>query len=68
MNPEHVSVEERPTPISFQGISSFQYPLVTPSLAGFQAGFEDRYEFQRKQKIIGHAIKRMIEKGLCGVD
>jgi len=68
MNPEHVSVEERPTPTSFQGISSFQYPLVSPSLGTFQAGFEDRYEFQRKQKIIGNAIKRMIEQGLCGVE
>lgn len=68
MNPEHVSVEERPTPTSFPGISSFQYPLVSPSLGSFQAGFEDRSELQRRQKIIGNAIKRMIEQGLCGVE
>ena len=53
MNPEHVSVEERPAPTSFLGISSFQHPLVSPSLAVSQAAFEERQELQHKQKIIG---------------
>jgi site-specific recombinase XerD len=68
MKPEHVSVEERPAPTSFLGISSFQYPLVSPSLAVSQAAFEARQELQRKQKIIGSALKRIIERGLCGLE
>jgi len=68
MKPEHVSVEERPAPTSFLGISSFQYPLDSPSLAVSQAAFEERQELQRKQKIIGSALKRIIERGLCGFE
>lgn len=68
MNPEHVSVEERLAPTSFLGISSFQYPLVSPSLAVSPAAFEERHELQCKQKIIGSALKRIIERGLCGLE
>ena len=68
MNPEHVSVEERPAPTSILGISSFQYPLVSPLLAVSAAAFEERHELQCKQKIIGSALKRIIERGLCGLE
>lgn len=68
MNPEHVSVEERPAPTFPQGISSLQKPPISPSLAVSQTGFEERHELQRKQKIIGSALKRIIERGLCGLE
>jgi integrase/recombinase XerD len=68
MNPEHVSVKERQVPNSFLGICSLQKPLISPSLAVSPAVFEERYELQRKQKIIASALKRMIEQGLCGLE
>jgi integrase/recombinase XerD len=68
MNPEHVSVEERPAPTSFLGISSLSKPLISPPLAVSQAAFEERHELQRKQKIIARALERIIERGLCGLE
>jgi site-specific recombinase XerC len=68
MNPEHVSVEECQSAATFPGISSLQKPLISPSLAVCQAAFEERHELQCKQKIIGSALKRIIERGLCGLE
>jgi site-specific recombinase XerC len=68
MNLEHVSVEERPAPTSFLGISSLSKPLISPLLAVSQAAFEERHELQRKQEIIARALERIIARGLWGLE
>ena len=68
MNPDHVSVEERPAPTSFLGISSLSKPLISPPLAVSQAAFEERHELQRKQEIIARALERIIARGLWGLE
>jgi site-specific recombinase XerD len=67
MNPEHVSVEDRKPQTSFPGIPSTQGALVSPSRIPSQPVSEESHELRRKQKIIGRALEKIIDRGLCGL-
>ena len=68
MNPEHVSVEDRRPQSSFPVIPSTQGSLVFPPWVPSKPVSEDSYELRRKQKIIGRALEKIIERGLCGLE
>ena len=66
MNPEHVSVEDRRVQTRFLGIPFTQHPLVCPPWTSSPTVLEDSHELRRKQKIIGRALEKIIDRGLCG--
>ncbi len=66
MNAEHVSVEDRRPQTSFPVIPSTQGSLVFPPWIPSQPVSEERHELRRKQKIIGRALEKIIDRGLCG--
>lgn len=66
MKPEHVSVEDRRPQTSFPVIPSTQGSLVFPPWIPSQPVSEESHELRRKQKIIGRALEKIIDRGLCG--
>jgi len=66
MNAEHVSVEDRRPQTSFPVIPSTQSSLVFPPWIPSQPVSEESHELRRTQKIIGRALEKIIDRGLCG--